>query len=138
VNSIAVTVTPNGNEIQVLCQAKDPKDKDCGVLTGRLSQGVMSASGKIFDEAATWKAQRPPALERTATRHEFVPTLYHNQFSGLIEPALDIKPGDTVHTTTVDAGGVDSNGAHVAAGGNPRPDRFTLRVPGRVTRWWSS
>ncbi len=123
------SVTPNGAEIEVRCQAKDPKDKDandndCGALTGRLSDAVMNASGKIFDEEATWKAQRAPAPERAATRHEFVPKVYYNQFSGLIEPALHIKPGDTVHTTTVDAGGVDSNGAHVAAGGNPLTGPF--------------
>ena len=123
------SVTPNGAEIEVRCQAKDPKDKDakdndCGALTGRLSDGVMNASGKIFDEEATWKAHRAPAPEHAATRHEFVPKVYYNQFSGLIEPALHIKPGDTVHTTTVDAGGVDSNGAHVAAGGNPLTGPF--------------
>ena len=121
-----LTVTPSGTEIEVRCQAKDPKDKDkdCGVLTGRLSDGVMTASGKIFDEDATWRAQRAPAPERSATRHEFVPTVYYNQFSGLIAPVLHIKPGDTVHTTTVDAGGVDANGVHVAAGGNPLTGPF--------------
>ena len=116
------TVTLKGSEIEVRCQGKE--GKDCGVFTGRLSEGVMSASGKLFDEEATWKAQRAPALERAATRYEFVPKVYHNQFSGLIEPALHIKPGDTVHTTTVDAGGVDANGAHVAAGGNPLTGPF--------------
>ena len=119
-----IAITANGTEIEVHCQTKDPKDKDCGVLSGRLSDGVMSASGKLFEEEATWKAQRAPSPERAATRHEFVPTVYYNQFSGRIEPVLHIKPGDTVHTTTVDAGGVDSNGVHVAAGGNPLTGPF--------------
>ena len=48
----------------------------------------------------------------------------HNQFSGQIEPALRIRPGETVHATTVDAGGVDANGAHAAAGGNRPTGRF--------------
>ena len=120
----AFTVTLNGSAIEVRCQEKDPKGKDCGVLTGRLSESVMSASGKLYDEESTWMARRAPALERSANRHEFVPKMYHNQFSGQIEPALSIKPGDTVHTTTVDAGGVDANGAHVAAGGNPLTGPF--------------
>ncbi len=120
----AFTVTLNGSAIEVRCQEKDPKGKDCGVLTGRLGEGVMSASGKLYDEESTWMARRAPALERSASRHEFVPKTYHNQFSGQIEPALSINPGDTVHTTTVDAGGVDANGAHVAAGGNPLTGPF--------------
>ena len=116
------SVTLKGSEIEVRCQGKE--GKDCGLLTGRLSEGVMSASGRLFDEEATWRAERAPALERTATRHEFVPKVYHNHFSGLLEPALHIKPGDTVHTTTVDAGGVDAKGVHVAAGGNPLTGPF--------------
>ncbi len=84
----------------------------------------MSLSGKLYDRESTWTARRATALERSSTRHEFVPKVYHNQFSGQIEPALRIRPGDTVHTTTVDAGGVDANGAHVAAGGNPLTGPF--------------
>jgi acetamidase/formamidase len=120
----AFPVTLRGSEIEVRCQGKDPGGKDCGVLTGRMSAGVMTASGKLYDEESTWTAQRAPALERSANRHEFVPKTYYNQFSGQIEPALRIKPGDTVHTTTVDAGGVDAKGEHVAAGGNPLTGPF--------------
>jgi acetamidase/formamidase len=120
----AFTVTRDGSAIEVRCQEKDQKGKDCGVLKGRLSEGVMSASGKLYDEESTWTARRAPTLERSSTRHEFVPTAYHNQFSGQIEPALRVRPGDTIHTTTVDAGGVDANGAHVAAGGNPLTGPF--------------
>jgi acetamidase/formamidase len=116
------SVSLNGSAIEVRCREK--KGKDCGAFTGRLSEGVMSASGKLFDEEAAWTARRAPVLEGPATRHEFVPKVYHNHFSGLIEPALHINPGDTVHTTTVDAGGVDANGVHVAAGGNPLTGPF--------------
>jgi acetamidase/formamidase len=120
----AFTVTLNGSELEVHCQRKDPKDKDCGSFKGRLNDGVMSGSGKLFDEESTWTAQRAPTMERSSARHEFIPKVYHNQFSGQIEPALRIRPGETVHTTTVDAGGVDVNGAHLAAGGNPLTGPF--------------
>lgn len=120
----AFTVTLIGSEIEVHCRGRDPKGKECGVLKGRMSEGMMSASGKLYDEQSTWMARRAPAVERSARRYEFVPKTYQNQFSGQIEPALSIKPGDTVHTTTVDAGGVDANGAHVAAGGNPLTGPF--------------
>src|SRR6516225_6320460 len=120
----AFTVTLDGSAIEVRCQERDQKGKHCGVLKGRLSEGVMSASGNLYDQESTWTARRAPTIERSSARHEFVPKVYHNQFSGQIEPALRIKPGDTVHTTTVDAGGVDANGAHVAAGGNPLTGPF--------------
>ena len=120
----AFTVTLDGSTIEVRCQEKDQKGKDCGVLKGRLSEGVMSASGNLYDQESTWTARRAPTIERSSTRHDFVPKVYHNQFSGQIEPALRIRPGETVHATTVDAGGVDANGAHVAAGGNPLTGPF--------------
>jgi len=117
-------ITSQGSEIQVRCRKKD--GSDCGAFNGHLNEGVMNASGKIFDEEATWHAERAPGLERSATRHEFVPKVYYNHFSGLIEPALHVKPGDTVHTATVDAGGVAGNGAHLAAGGNPLAGPFYI------------
>ncbi len=119
-----ITISVKDSALDVHCHGKDEKGKDCGVLTGRLSGGVMSASGKVYGEESTWTARRAPAFERSSTRHEFVPKVFHNQFSGQIEPALRIKPGDTVHTSTVDAGGVDASGAHRAAGGNPLTGPF--------------
>jgi hypothetical protein len=35
-----------------------------------------------------------------------------------------VNPGDTIHTTTVDAGGVDENGVHRVRGGNPETGLF--------------
>ncbi len=119
----AFTVALDGAAIEVRCEEKDSKGKSCGVLTGQLSEGELRASGKLYDEESTWTARRA-SMERGTARHEFVPKTYYNEFSGRIEPALRIKPGDTVHTTTVDAGGVDASGAHVAAGGNPLTGPF--------------
>jgi len=50
---------------------------------------------------------RPPGPPR---RHEFAPTTYHRRFSGETSPVLTLWPGDSVHTTTVDAGGADEKG----------------------------
>jgi hypothetical protein len=49
----AFTVTLNGSEIEVRCREKDQKGKDCGVLKGRLTGGVMNASGKLYGEEST-------------------------------------------------------------------------------------
>jgi hypothetical protein len=88
----AFTVTLDGSAIEVRCQERDQKGKHCGVLKGRLSEGVMSASGNLYDQESTWTARRAPTIERSSARHDFVPKVYHNQFSGQIEPALRIRP----------------------------------------------
>lgn len=52
-------------------------------------------------------------------RHEFTPTVFYRQFSSTNEPVLTVAPGDTIHTTTVDAAGTDEKGNPRALGGNP-------------------
>src|SRR5207247_1673209 len=37
--------------------------------------------------------------------HRFEPKVFYNTFSGAHPPALRIKPGDSVNTYTIDAGG---------------------------------
>src|SRR5262249_35534692 len=56
------------------------------------------------------------------------------QFSASIAPVLHIWPGDTVHTTTVDAGGVDEHGVTRVLGGNPQTGPFYIEtaMPGDV------
>ncbi|HSS77804.1 MAG TPA: acetamidase/formamidase family protein, partial [Thermoanaerobaculia bacterium] len=60
------------------------------------------------------------------------PTVFHRQFSALNKPVLTIAPGDTIHTTTVDAGGVDFQNIKRSAGGNPQTGPFyiTGAMPG--------
>ncbi len=119
-------VTSSDGQLEVRCKEKDAKNKECGLLKGRLNDGVMNASGTLYEEESTWTARKVPAISRSASRHEFVPKIYYNEFSGRIEPVLRTNPGDTVHTTTVDAGGVDAGGMHVAAGGNPLTGPFYI------------
>jgi amidase len=52
------------------------------------------------------------------TLHRFTPKQYYNTF-GSHEPVLKIQAGDTVETTSVDAGGIDYNGQKATKGGNP-------------------
>ncbi len=67
-----------------------------------------------------------------AKHHEFVPTTFYRQFSPLNKPVLTIAPGDSVHTTTVDAGGKDEKGVTRVLGGNPETGPFYVEsaVPG--------
>lgn len=57
--------------------------------------------------------------------HHFHPTRYHTTI-GWHEPVLRIAAGDTVVTTTVDAGGRDSSGDRVTPGGNPQSGPFFI------------
>jgi acetamidase/formamidase len=66
----------------------------------------------------------PPLQPRAAQRHEFTPTVFYRQFSPTNKPVLTIGPGDTVHTTTVDAGGTDEKGVGRVLGGNPETGPF--------------
>ena len=58
--------------------------------------------------------------------HQFTPAHYHNTL-GWHDPVLEIDPGDTVVTTTVDARGQDHTGEEVTERGNPQTGPFYVR-----------
>lgn len=64
----------------------------------------------------------------------FTPATYHNVYTSRPAPVLRINPGDTVYTTSVDAGGLDQNGVRVAKRGNPLTGPFYIEnaQPGDV------
>lgn len=78
---------------------------------------------------ATLVPARPTGAPR---RFEFTPETFHRQFSAANKPVLKVSPGDTVHTTTVDAGGTDEKGVTRVLGGNPETGPFYVEsaMPG--------
>ncbi len=92
----------------------------------------------IGTDSSHWSARRfrPPAMARS---YAFTPATYQRQFGTDAPPVLRLYPGDTVHTTTIDAGG-NARGAfedranHVSRGGNPLTGPFYVEgaVPGDV------
>jgi amidase len=74
----------------------------------------------------------PQRRAGAAQRHDFTPTVFYRQFSPMNKPALTVSPGDTIHTTTVDAGGTDEKGVTRVLGGNPETGPFYVEtaVPG--------
>ena len=70
--------------------------------------------------------RRPAPRSGPAERHEFTPTTFYREFSASPQPVLHIWPGDTVHTTTVDAGGADERGVTRSLGGNPQTGPFYI------------
>ena len=59
------------------------------------------------------------------SEHRFEPDHYFTTI-GPHEPVLHIAPGDSVVTTTVDAGGRDASGEQVSERGNPMTGPFYI------------
>ena len=113
-----------GNALHFI--ARD-EENNTSEFTGTLSGGTIT--GTIVETDASdprekneneLTATHPPE-PRTGPprRHEFTPTTFYRQFSASNKPVLQVSPGDTVHTTTVDAGGTDERGVKRVLGGNP-------------------
>jgi len=72
-------------------------------------------------------ARRLPARPAGGPRRwDFAPTSYANSFSADRAQVLTIWPGDSVHTTTIDSGGVDAQGVTRALFGNPQTGPFFI------------
>ncbi|MBB5055983.1 acetamidase/formamidase [Granulicella aggregans] len=93
-------------------------------LTGTLSFGDPSAPPLVVPFTAILVK---PLVRATPQTHEFNPTAYYRQFSPFYKPVLAANPGDTIHTTTVDAGGSDAQNIKRIAGGNPQTGPFYIQ-----------
>jgi len=132
--------TFTGNTIRFVTR----HDKETnGEYEGTLTADGISGRGNAFDSKPEeripikWTARRlPPAPSGPPQRHEFVPTKFQRAFSPFVEPVLHIKSGDSVHTTTVDAGGRDEKGVSRVLGGNPETGPFYVdgALPGDILK----
>ncbi|HEX4593644.1 MAG TPA: acetamidase/formamidase family protein, partial [Bryobacteraceae bacterium] len=103
-----------------------------GSFEGRLNGSDLTGTVHRDNDDFQWIARRavlPTAAPQTRT---FAPTEFHRFFSGTIPPALHINPGDTIQTTTVDAGGRDASNQRRSNGGNPETGPFFVEgaMPG--------
>ncbi len=98
-----------------------------GTISGKFVETVTSDPKDVLDNPIT--ATRMPAPRGgPPQRHEFKPTIFYREFSASPPPVLRIWPGDTVHTTTVDAGGADEQGIRRSLGGNPETGPFYIET----------
>lgn len=112
--------------------ATDDNDGTSSDVNATLKDGTLSGvavetdpKDKDHPTRYTFTASRIAKLKHEAPqRHDFTPTVFYRQFSPLNKPVLTIAPGDTVHTTTVDAGGADEKGVERVMGGNPQTGPF--------------
>jgi amidase len=125
--------TASGGRIHFL--AKDEhggtEEGNATVSGGTIAGSVifMDSSDPTHPETHSFTATR--VAERSggaAERYEFVPTTFYRRFSAENKPVLTIAPGDTIHTTTVDAGGTDEKGVTRVLGGNPETGPFYIET----------
>jgi amidase len=112
--------------------AARPNGNQFGTFEGRAQGDELRGTARIDNDNVGWvarRASRPTAPPQTRT---FDPTAFHRHFSGTIPPALHINPGDTIRTTTVDAGGRNAKGERRSLGGNPETGPFYVEgaMPG--------
>ncbi|MGA2592251.1 MAG: acetamidase/formamidase family protein [Bryobacteraceae bacterium] len=131
--------TLTGNSLHFLA-----KDEHGGTeeLTATLQSGTISGTIVFVDSD---DKEHPTTHQFTATlvpprrtgapqRHDFTPSTFYRQFSAANKPVLTVSPGDTIHTTTVDAGGTDEKGVTRVLGGNPETGPFYIETaaPGDI------
>lgn len=125
--------TIQGASIHFLAKDEQNGTEEC---TAKLQDDTISgtlvfANGDDPEPPAThpFTAQTVPSRPAgPAQRHEFTPTVFYRQFSAANKPVLTVAPGDTVHTTTVDAGGKDEKGVTRVLGGNPETGPFYIET----------
>ncbi|HET8613329.1 MAG TPA: acetamidase/formamidase family protein, partial [Sphingomonas sp.] len=101
-----------------------------GAIAGDHMSGSVDApdtndpKARAVHRFTAWRLpQRPAGGPRTI---DFRPSDYSNTWNADRKPVLIIWPGDTVHTTTVDSGGVDEKGVTRALFGNPQTGPFFI------------
>jgi amidase len=125
--------TLKGNSIYFL--AKDEQggtDEVKATVQGGTINGTVvftHPDDPAHPEIYKFTAELVPARRTApAQRHEFKPTTFYRQFSAANKPVLTIAPGDSVHTTTVDAGGTDEKSVARVYGGNPETGPFYVET----------
>jgi amidase len=111
-----------------------PDPKETIQLHGRMVGDRIEGTATIVEDKLDlkWDAHREAPKPAAPQTHTFEPTQFQHYFSGAIDPALRIHPGDTVKTWSVDAGGTDPKGVRRTSGGNPLTGPFYIEgaVPG--------
>jgi len=138
VDSDKIEGTLRGSAIQFVSKQDDGGSNEyMGTLSGDTMSGtVVLIDGDTGERVnSSFAARRVP--ERRAgppEHHEFTPTTFYRRFSAETKPVLTIWPGDSVHTSTVDAGGTDEKGVTRVLGGNPQTGPFYVEtaMPGDV------
>ena len=137
INRQTIEGTTTGSAVHFVARGEQSTDEFDGVLENGALSGTLvhTQSDDPKTSRSTWTARRAPSRQPgPPARHEFVPSVFHRQFSAATPPVLHVWPGDSVHTMTVDAAGMDEKGAARVLGGNPQTGPFYVEtaMPGDV------
>ena len=129
-NELTIEGTAEGDVVKFA--AIRPSGEKFATFEGRLTGDNLTGTAHRDKDDFQWiarRTQKPSAAPQTRT---FEPTAFHRFFSGTIPPAIHINPGDTIRTTTVDAGGRDAKNVRRSNGGNPETGPFYVEgaMPG--------
>jgi len=105
-------------------EAKSDESGRPGTLTATVKGNEMEGGGEDEEGPFTFTARRTSPKTTAPVSHQFTPTEFHHYFTASIRPALHINAGDTVHTKSIDASGIDENGKRRTSGGNPLTGPF--------------
>jgi acetamidase/formamidase len=129
--------TVQGNTVRFLAKdtAGGSEDVHATVTGGAMTGTMVFVDGDNPKQPATHTFTAslvPPRVARSPRRHDFTPTVFYRQFSAQNKPVLTVAPGDTIATSTVDAGGSDAKGVRRVLGGNPQTGPFYIEgaMPG--------
>jgi amidase len=125
--------TAEDSSVHFIAKSPDGStDELQGTVVGRVLSGTMISTDAVdsghplkYKFTATLVPQRSKDAPQ---RHDFVPTVFYREYSALNKPVLHVNPGDTIHTTTVDAGGVDEKDVKRSPGGNPETGPFYIET----------
>ena len=126
--------TLNGNSLHFLANDDQGGSEEAtATVQGNSMSGSLvfvygSSPSHPFTVLFTAKLAAAHTATGTPKRHEFTPTVFYRQFSPHNQPVLTVAPGDTIHTTTVDAGGKDEKGMPRVLGGNPETGPFFVET----------
>jgi acetamidase/formamidase len=108
---------------------------DGALKSGVLSGTVVETDGADESHSDRYSFSAIPARQEhrgVPVHHEFAPSVFYREFSASNKPVLTLNPGDSIHTTTVDAAGTDQDGHRRVLGGNPQTGPFYIQsaIPG--------
>ena len=133
---VSLQGTLTGQDVRFKLKESDGSQSE---YSGQLRGDAMSGEFTIIQSDAEkltgpWSARRAPTRPTGPRDYDFVPRDFHRQLSSSDAPVLHIWPGDTVHTTSVDAGGTDEHSVNRVLGGNPLTGPFYVEgaMPGDV------